>query len=124
MPFTNCINKIKNKQVDIADDLDALMSIYNLRKHSNDHAKTSAIIWHYHKYNSHYDIEPLTPDLEPFKFKPRITVRAPTVLNKNDVQVTVQFKYLSKSSRTLEISLIISEINLRLIWSAICVITN
>ena len=40
-PFTNCIRKIDNTQVDNAKDIDILMSIYNLIEYSDNYSKTS-----------------------------------------------------------------------------------
>ena len=39
-PFTECISKKNNFQVDNAKDLDVVMSMYNLIKYSNNYSKT------------------------------------------------------------------------------------
>ena len=39
-PFTECISKKNNFQVDNAKDLDVMMSVYNLIKYSNNYSKT------------------------------------------------------------------------------------
>ena len=39
-PFTECISKKNNFQVDNAKDLDVVMSMYNLIKHSKNYSKT------------------------------------------------------------------------------------
>ena len=41
VPFTSCIIEINNKQVDYAEDIDILMSMYNLIECSNAYSKTS-----------------------------------------------------------------------------------
>ena len=43
-PFTNCINRINNIQVDDAHDIDVVMSMYNLIEYSDHHFKTSGIL--------------------------------------------------------------------------------
>ena len=48
-PFTNCINEINNTQVDHANDIDILMSMYNLIEYSNNYSKTSGSLWQYYK---------------------------------------------------------------------------
>ena len=48
----------------------------------------------------------------------------PAVGNTKDVEIIVPLKYLSSFWRTLEMPLIICEINLILTWSLTCVITN
>ena len=46
-PFTNCISKINNTQVDNAKDIDIIMPIYNLIEYSNNYSKTSGSLGHY-----------------------------------------------------------------------------
>ena len=41
-PFSGCISKINNIQIDNAEDLDIMMPMYNLLEYSNNYAKTSA----------------------------------------------------------------------------------
>ena len=40
-PFTNCITKINNAQVDDAQDINIVMSMYNLIEYSDAYLKTS-----------------------------------------------------------------------------------
>ena len=47
VPFTSCIIEINNKQVDYAEDIDILMSMYNLIECSNAYSKTSGSLWQY-----------------------------------------------------------------------------
>ena len=44
-PFTNCISKINNIQVDDANDIDIVMSMYNLIEYNNNLLKTSGSLW-------------------------------------------------------------------------------
>ena len=44
-PFTNCISKINNTQVDNAKDTDIVMLMYNLTECSNNYSKTSGSLW-------------------------------------------------------------------------------
>ena len=44
VPFTNCINRVNNIQVDDAHDIDVLMSMYNLIEYSDHYLKTSGIL--------------------------------------------------------------------------------
>ena len=48
-PFTNCIRKINNTQVDNAKDIDIVMAMYNLIEFSDDYSKTSGGLWQYCK---------------------------------------------------------------------------
>ena len=40
-PYTNCISKINNTQIDNAKYIDIVMPMYNLIEHSNNYSKTS-----------------------------------------------------------------------------------
>ena len=44
-PFTNCISKINNTQIDNAKDIDIVMPMYNLIEYSDNYAKTSGSLW-------------------------------------------------------------------------------
>ena len=40
-PFTNCTSKINNTQIDDAEHIDIVMSMYNLIQYSDHYSKTS-----------------------------------------------------------------------------------
>ena len=46
-PFTNCISRINNTQVDDAHDIDTTMPMYYLIEYSDNYSKTSGILWQY-----------------------------------------------------------------------------
>ena len=48
-PFTDCISKINNTQVDNAKDIDIVIPMYNLIEYSNNYSKTSGSLWQYCK---------------------------------------------------------------------------
>ena len=48
-PFTDCISKINNTQVDNAKDIDIVMPMYNLTEYSDNYSKTSGSLWKYCK---------------------------------------------------------------------------
>ena len=39
-PFTDCISKINNTQVDNAKDIDIVMPMYNVKEYSDNYSKT------------------------------------------------------------------------------------
>ena len=47
VPFTYCIRRINNTQVDDAHDIDAVMSMYNLIEYNDKYSKASRILWQY-----------------------------------------------------------------------------
>ena len=44
-PFTNCISKINNTQIDNAEYIDIVMPMYNLIEYSDNYLKTSGSLW-------------------------------------------------------------------------------
>ena len=119
-PFTKCISKINNTQVDNAKDIDIVMPMYNLIEYSDNYAKTSGSLWQYYRDEPNNNLA----NSKSFKFKVKITGKTPAADNEKDVEIMVPLKYLSNFWRTLEIPLINSEVNLILTWSSTCVITN
>ena len=48
-PFTNCISKINNTDIDNAKYIDIVMPMYNLIEYSDNYSKTSGSLWQYCK---------------------------------------------------------------------------
>ena len=48
-PFTKCISRINNTDIDNAYDIDTVMPMYNLIKYSDNYSKTSGSLWQYRK---------------------------------------------------------------------------
>ena len=48
-PFTDCITKINNTQVDDAQKIDIVMPMYNLKECSDAYLKTSGGLWQYYR---------------------------------------------------------------------------
>ena len=45
-PFTKCINRINNTDIDNVHDFDIIMPMYNLIEYSDNYSKTSESLWH------------------------------------------------------------------------------
>ena len=120
MPFTKCISRINNTEIDNAKDIDIVMPMYNLIEYSDNYSKTSGSLWQYYKDEPNDNIA----DPESFKSKVKIMGKIPTDRNTKNVEINVPLKYLSNSWRTLEMPLNNCEVNLILTWSGDCVITN
>ena len=126
-PFTSCISKINNEQIDNAEYIDIVMPMYNLIEYSDNYSKTSGSLWQYCKGIPAVDNNGAINDFnganvtDSFNFKTKIT----SGTNDNriiNIEIMVPLKYLSNFWRTLEMSLINCEIELILTWSANCVI--
>ena len=44
-PFTNCVSKVNNTQIDNAEYIDIVMPMYNLIEYSDNYSKTSGSLW-------------------------------------------------------------------------------
>ena len=125
-PFTNCISKINNTQIDNAEYIDTVMPMYNLIEYSDNYSKTSGSLRQYCKEIPAVDDNGIivnfdgTNGTNSFKFNSNIIGKT----NNNgiiNVEIMVRLKYLSNFWRTLEMPLINCEIELILTWSRNCV---
>ena len=48
-PFISCISKINGALIEIAEDLDVLISLYNLFRYSKNYRKTTDSLWNYYR---------------------------------------------------------------------------
>ena len=90
-PFTKCISRINNTDIDNAQDIDIVMPMYNLIEYSDNYSKTFGSLWQYYKDDRNDNIT----QSESFKSKIKITVKIPAAGNTKDVEVIVPLKYLS-----------------------------
>ena len=49
LPFTDCISKINNTQMDNAKSINVLMPMYNLIEYSDNYSKASGGLWQYYR---------------------------------------------------------------------------
>ena len=106
-PFTKCISRINNTDIDNAHDIDIVMPMYNLIEYSDNYSKTSGSFWQYYKNDPNDNLT----DSESFKSKVKIIGNTPAADNTKDVEIIVPLKYLSNFWRTLEMPLINCEVN-------------
>ena len=129
-PFTNCISKINNTQVDNAKNIDIVMPMYNLIEYSDNYSKTSGSLWQYCKdipaVNNNGDIVDFNGanTAVSFNFKAKIIGQGDNNGRKDNVEKMVSLKYLRNFWRTCEMPLINCEINPIFTWSAGCVIIH
>ena len=127
-PFTNCINKINNTQIDNAEYIDIVMPMYKLIEFTDNYSKTSGNLWQYCKEISAVDNDCHIVDFnganatDLFNFKTKITGQTDDDGRIDDIEIMVSLKYLSNFWRTLEMPLINCEVELILTWSSKCVI--
>ena len=131
-PFTNCISKINNTDIDNAKYIDIVMPMYNLIEFSDNYSRTSGSLWQYCKeipaLNDNGAVVDFdgTNNTDSIKFKTKITGQTGDCNNgiagRVDIEIMVPLKCLSNFWITLEMPLINCELKLVLDWSGNCVI--
>ena len=107
-PFTKCISRINNTDIDNAQDIDIVMPMYNLIEYSDNYLKISGSLCQYYDDNPNDNIA----NSESFKSKMKITGKTPDDGDTKDVEIIVLSKYLSNFWRTFEMLLINCEVSL------------
>ena len=68
-PFTKCISRMYNTEIDNVQDIDVVMPMYNLIEYSDIYSKTSGSFWQYYKDEPDDNLA----NSESFKSKMKIT---------------------------------------------------
>ena len=150
-PFVSCITRINDELIEDADDLDIVVSMYNLLEYSKNYRKTIGSLYNYYRdeLSDNADDENFdnikVVNSKTFKYKNKIIdntydvdARIPNPdgagqidnpiynVNKNGTQVelAIPLKYLGNFWRALNIPLISCEVSLELKWDKNCVITS
>ena len=140
-PFVSCITRINGELIEDADDLDIVMSVYNLLEYSKNYRKTIGSLYNYYRDELSDDADDNNFDnikvvnSNTFKYKNKITGNTYNVdagtqgydVNKNgtqEVKLTIPLKYLGNFWRALNIPLISCEVSLELKWDKNCIITS
>ena len=140
-PFVSCITSINGELIEDADDLDIVMSMYNLSEYGTNYRKTIGSLYNYYRDELSDDADDNNFDnikvvnSNTFKYKNKITGNTYNVdagaqgyvVNKNgtqEVELAIPLKYLGNFWRTLNIPLISCKASLELKWDKNCVITS
>ena len=139
--FVSCITRINGELIEDADDLDIVMSMYNLLENSKNYRKTIGSLYNYYRNELSDDADDNNFDnikivnSNVFKYKNKITGNTYNVdagaqsydVNKNgtqEVELAIPLKFLGNFWRALNIPLISCEVSLELKWNKNCVITS
>ena len=132
-PFISCISKIDCELVENAEDLDIVISMYNLLEYSKNYEKTSGSLFNYYidepsehtlgDGNNAINISIRNSKLFDYKTKIAGSLAAGE-LEKDDVEIAIALKYLGNFWRSLDIPLINYEITLILSWYKECVLVG
>ena len=120
--FMKFISKTNNIKIDNAEDLDVVMSMYNLLEYSKNYKKTTGSLWSYCRDGPS---NPLSTNSESFKHKTSILGKS---LQKNDSltnsEVVIPLKRLNNFWRSLDIPLINCEVEITLTSTKNCVLAD
>ena len=140
-PFVSCITRINGELIEDADDLDIVMSMYNLLEYSKNYRKAIRSLYNYYRdelsddaYDNNFDNIKVV-NSNTFTYKNKIIGNTYNVnagaqgydVNKNgtqEVELAVPLKYLGNFWRVLNIPLISCEVSLELKWDKNCIITS
>ena len=140
-PFVSCITRINGELIEDTDDLDIVMSMYNLLEYSKNYRKTIGSLNNYYRDELSDDTDDNNFDnikivnSNTFKYKNKIIGNMYNVnagaqgydVNKNgtqEVELAIPLKYLGSFWRALNIPLISCEVFLELKWNKNCVINS
>ena len=140
-PYVSCITRINGELIEDADDLDIVMSMYNLLEYSKNYRKTIGSLYNYYRDELSHDADDNNFDnikvvnSNTFKYKNKIIGNMYNVnagadgydVNKNgtqEVELAIPLKCLGNFWRALNIPLISCEVSLELKWDKNCVITS
>ena len=140
-PFVSCITRINGELNEDADDLDIVMSMYNLLEYSKNYRKTIGSLYNYYRNELSDDADDDNFDnikvvnSNTFKYKNKIIGNTYNVnagadgydVNKNgtqEVELAIPLKYLGNFWIALNIPLISCEVSLELKWDKNCIITS
>ena len=129
--FVSCITRINGELIEDADDLDIVMSMYNLLEYSKNYRKTIGLLYNYYRDELSDDADDNNFDnikivnSNTFKYKNKIIANTYNVnagtqgygVNKNgtqEVELAIPLKYLGNFWRALNIRLISCEVSLEL----------
>ena len=130
-PFVSCIIRINGELIEDADDLDIVMSMYNLLEYSKNYRKTIGSLYNYYRDELSDDADDNNfaninvVNSEAFKYQNKITGNTHNVnagangynVNKNgtqEIELAIPLKYLGNFWRALNIPLISCEVSLEL----------
>ena len=139
-PFVSCITRINGELIEDANDLDIVMSMYNLLEYSKNYRKTIGS-YNYYRDELNDDTDDNNFDnikvvnSNTFKCKNKIIGNTCNVnagaqgydVNKNgtqEVELAIPLKYLGNFWRALNIPLISCEVFSELKWDKNCIVTS
>ena len=126
-PLIKCNLEINDEHVDIAENLDIVMPMYNLIEYSDNYQDSSATLYQYKRDEppeANAIVDLTANNSSSFKYKISLLSDRNVVsgIVRLNVKVVVSLKYLSNFFRSLEMPLINCKIKLNLTYEKMCII--
>ena len=127
-PFTKCNLEINDEHVDTSENLDIVMTMYNLIEYSDNYQDSSATLYQYKRDQPPDNIDNNLATNTSSSFKYKVNLLGNPVVADNvarlNLKIVVPLKYLSNFFRSLEMPLINCKIKLNLTWKKECVLST
>ena len=127
-PFTRCVTHINDEHVETAENLDIIMSMYNLIEYSDNYSNSSGSLYQFKRDESPMNDAKNLLNValnNSTSFKASLLGKANVVdgddRSLKNAKIVVPLKYLSNFFRSLEMPLINYKIHLELNWNNNCV---
>ena len=115
-PFISCISKINGVLIENAEDLDVVMTMYNLLEYSKNYSKTSGSLWNYYRdeftdeTNDNNDPHKNVINSKSFKYKTSITAstyNVPRRVTDEDGNPANNPNYVADKRGTKEVKIVV-----------------
>ena len=116
-PFVSCITRINGELIEDADDLDTVMSMYNLLEYRKNYRKTIGSLYNYYRDELSDDTNPDNNQFNNIKVVNSNTFKYKNNANNQstiDIELAIPLKCLGNVWRALNIPLISCEVSLEL----------
>ena len=132
-PFTKCNLEINNKHIDMAENLDIVMPMYNLIEYSDNYQDSSATLYQCKRDEPPEDdaaADLTANNSDSLKYKIKLLDNVTEVagdaagVRRLNVKAVVPLEYLSNFFRSLEMHLINCKIKLNLQWKKECMLST
>ena len=124
--------RLNDERVDVAENLDLTMNLYNMLEYSDNYADTTASLYQYKKPEqnkaNNNDLEDLTVNYSSsFKYQSGLIQKQLTIVSQKawkNIKIVVPLKYISNLFRSLELPLINTKLYMELIWTKYSVLST
>ena len=140
--FRRCVTHINDNYVEIAENLDIIMAMYNFLEYSDNYADSSGSLWQFKRVEQNMtdagNPDNVTDNSSSFKYKSSLLkglASRDIAANTNpkivgahrlftNAKIAVPLKYLSNFFRSLAMQIINCKIHLELNWTKNCVMST